>query len=365
MGCVSGLSDHNVRADLDSAIVTLSAPTPPTAPTATGLLVQPTWHAGTATLAASSTDPVGISRVQLDRADGAVLATATQPCDYTYPVPCRQATAVPLSLDTAQLPDGVDTLTLLATDAAQNTAGSPITVMVANHAPPPPRLTGAPVGRTRQPSATITAHMVAGGVPIAGLGWMLCGSAGCGPATAVPVLPGAPSPSFKVTVPRDGDYTVAAYAIDAAGHRSPTATEPFDVDRTMPANGAPGSPQPRPGGAASGALPLLPATGRLRLPDLVGPAGVRLRVTLRRRSHRRVEVDLRATPVRPVRLRLRVGIAFAGHPARIRRLALHRGRGALSAPVPAGATTLTLTLAGLGARATDPVRLAPVSPPSS
>ncbi len=362
-GCLNGFSDHNVRADLDSAVVTISAPTPPSAPTAAGLLTQPIWHGGAATLAVSSTDPVGISQIQLRRADGTALATATLACDYTYPVPCPEATAVPLSVDTTQLPDGVNALTVVATDAAQNVASSPIAVMVANHAPPPPRLTGAPAGRTRQATASVTAQLVRGSVPITAVDWMLCGSAGCGPATAVPVSPGAPSPSFKVTVPQDGDYTVAAYAIDAAGRRSPTATEPFDVDRTLPATHA-SRPQPRTGGSTSPGLPVLPArAGRsVRLPDLVGPAGARLRLTLRRRPHHRVEVDLRANSTRPVRVRL--GLAFAGHPARISRLTLHRGRGSLATPVPAGATALTLTLAGLGARATDPVRLAPSGAPS-
>ncbi len=293
-----------------------------------------------------------------------VLATATLPCDYTFPVPCRQASAVPLSIDTTDLPDGVDTLTLVATDAAQNTATSLVTVMIANHPPSPPRLTGAPAGRSRQPSATITAQVAAGVVPITAVDWMLCGSTGCGAVTAVAVRPGAPSPSFKVTVPRDGDYTVAAYATDAAGRRSATATEPFDVDRTLPATAGSGSPNSGTGGPASGALPVLPAGsgGRLRLPALVGRAGVRLRLTLRRRPHDRVEFDLRSSPARPGRVR--VDMAFAGHRPRIRRLTLHRGVGSLVTPVPAGATTLTLTLAGLGAGGTDRVRLAPVRPPS-
>jgi hypothetical protein len=180
----------------------------------------------------------------------------------------------------------------------------------------------------------------------------------------VAVAPGASSPSFTVTVPRDGDYTVAAYATDAAGRRSVTATEPFDVDRTLPATDAAGLPQPGAGGPASGAPPVLPAGSnrRLRLPALVGRAGVRLRLTLWRRPHHRVELDLRTSPVRPGRVR--VGMEFTGHPATIRRLTLHRGGGSIVTPVPSGATTLTLTLLGLGARGSDLVRLAPARPRS-
>jgi hypothetical protein len=358
--CVNGALAHDVRADLNSAVVTLADPTPPTAPGAGGVLSQPAWHSGTGGLNISSTDAVGIGQVQVRRADGGVLASATLPCDYTYPVPCHQAMAAPVQIDTTQLPDGIDPVTLTATDAAQSATTSTINLMIANHAPPAPRLTGAPSGPTAQPSAMITAQMPSAAVPITTLDWMLCAST-CGTPTPLPVPAGASTVSFKVTVPKDGDYTIAAYAVDAAGHRSALASQQFDVDRSSPAGGGSGAGQTGSTNGGAGLSQTLPGgpTAKLTLPLVVGSAGVRLRLTLRRRAHRRLELAVRTSPGRPGRLL--VDLTFAGHRPTIRRLTLRRGAASVTVPTPAGATRLTVVLTGLGARATDHVRLTTAS----
>jgi hypothetical protein len=196
----------------------------------------------------SSADNVGISQVQVERSDGFVLATAEQVCDYTYPVPCPPAQAVPVQIDTTKLSDGVDPLRLVATDTAENSTTSTLNVLVANHAPPQPTLAGAPVGWTTRPAASIVAQVPASGVPIARLEWMLC-SARCGPANLVPVSDGAASVAFDAVAPADGAYTVEAATVDVAGHRSATSRVGFDVSRAPPApptdltaSGAPGGP---------------------------------------------------------------------------------------------------------------------------
>ncbi len=349
-GCVSGFSAHDVRADLDHAIVTLSDPTPPAPPTASGPLSVQAWHSGTVGLDLSSTDVVGISLAQVRTADGAVLASAAQACDYTYPVPCPQATGLTLPIDTTRLPDGIVPLTLLVADPAQNTKTATINAMVANHPPPPPRLTGAPTGPSTAPAAEITAGLGAGGVPIDTLMWALC-AATCPPATAVSVPAGAGRVKFTASAPADGLYTIQAYALDAAGHASSIASVPFDVDRAGVApsgGGPPARPAARLPAAAGASVKLAPATGS---------GGVRILLTMRRRPLGRIELDVRTSPRRPGHLRL--GLAFAGHHTQRRSLTLRRGAATAAARVPTGATRLTVSLAGLGARSTRDVLLAP------
>ncbi len=341
-GCVAGFSAHDVRADLDSAVVTISDPVPPTAPTAAGSLAQSAWHSGSAALAVSSADTVGISRLQVVGPAAHVLASTDQPCDYTYTTPCPQAVAVPLVVDTRRLPDGIDPVTITATDAAQNTSATTIAVMVANNPPPPPLLAGLPDGPTAHASVDVTAGLRAVGVPITAVGWMLCGVA-CGPAQVVTVPSGAATAAFTVTAPADGAYTLKAYAVDAAGHRSSLVTGSLDVER-----------------AGSGAAVTLPAGANAgaSLSPVVGRGGVRLLLSVHRRNHGRLEVDVRTRPRRSGRLQLR--LTFAGHRAQHRALHLHAGVAAVLVGVPPRATRLTVALSGLGTHATRHVRLAGV-----
>ena len=338
-GCVAGFSAHDVRADLDRAVVTIFDPTPPAAPAVSGPAAQASWHSASVPLSVSSSDTVGISRVQVAGPTGDVLAGASQPCDYTYTTPCPQAAAVPLLLDTRRLPDGIDPVTITATDAAQNTTATTIAVMVANNPPPPPVLAGLPDGPTTRASVVITAGLRSVGVPIAAVGWSLCGAT-CGPTQAVTVPSGASTATFTVTAPADGAYTIKAYAVDAAGHRSSLVTGPLAVDR-----------------AGSGAAVTLPAGANAgaSLPPAVSP-GVRLLVSVHRRGRRQLEVDVRTRPKRAGRVHLR--LAFAGHRSQHRTLVLHAGGGAVLVDIPPAATQLTLALTGLGTHATRRVRLA-------
>ncbi|MCA1693716.1 MAG: hypothetical protein LC749_02755, partial [Actinobacteria bacterium] len=235
--CVTGSVTHNVRADLDYALVTIADPTPPALPMLSGPLTQPGWHSGTVGLTTASSDAVGIRSLQALGADGVARATANQPCDYTFPKPCPAAATAALQIDTTSLNDGPSTLTLVATDAAQNTSTTTIHPMIANHPPPPPTLTGGLAGPTSKNSATITAQVRSTGVPVPTLDWMLCTTI-CGPPTAVPVHDA--TATFTVTAPADGSYLVKAFAVDAAGHASTPAAVPFVVDRGAPGPLPPG-----------------------------------------------------------------------------------------------------------------------------
>jgi hypothetical protein len=352
--CTTDLYAHNVRADLDHAVVTISDPNPPSAPTATGPLTSASWHSGLVTLNVSSTDAVGISQLQVRAADGREVGGVAKQCDYTYTVPCPQAGADPLEIDTTRVPDGAARLTLVAVDAAQNAATSSIEVLVANRPPARPSLSGAPPGWTAQPSATITAELPAGAVPVDRLDWRLCAST-CTPVGAVRVPPGAARVSFRVTVPADGAYTIEATAVDAAGHVSPTATTPFYVDRSTP-SATGGQPD-----GADGAAPRVVTLGsgshaRVNLPVTVGRHHLRLNSSLSRRAGARLELRLATSPPRSGRVR--VGLAFDGHRAQRHTLRLRRGAAALVFGVPAGATRLRVTLVGFGASSTAEVLIA-------
>lgn len=337
--CATGVTTHNVRADLDHAVVTISDPTPPAPPTAGGSLTEAGWHSGRVPLTTASSDAVGISRLQAIGADGTVLATATQPCDYTFPTPCPSAATAALQINTTSLNDGPSTVTLVATDAAQNTSTTTIHPMIANRLPPAPTLTGAPTGPTPKPSATITAQVPSGGVPIQALDWMLCTTTSCGPQTAVPVHDA--TASFTAAAPADGSYAIKAFSVDAAGHASAFATVPFVVDRSAPA----------PLAAGSGAS--------LTLPAAVGHDGVRLLMSLRRRPHGRIELTIRSSPKRAGAIY--VGLTFSGHTRANHTLHLRHSRVVVVAHVPAGSSRLTIALKGLGAAFTRRVRLGPTA----
>lgn len=316
---------------------------------------QAGWHSGTLPATISSSDPVGIRRLAVTTSTGIVLASATQPCDYTYTVPCPQANAVPLVVDTTRLPDGVDRLTLVATDPAQNTATSTVDVMVANRAPPAPVLTGVPAGVTAQTSASVTARVASGGVPITALDWMVC-SGSCQPANVVPVPAGAGTVSFTAAVPGSGHYALEAYAVDAAGHRSATASAPFDVA----VGGRP--PGPTSGQTVAGnSVPveaILPSgpTGRLTLPAARGRGGVRLRLTLQRRPHGALALDVATRPRRAGRVIVR--LAFAGHRTLTHRLTLRHGAAGFVGRIPGRASALSVAVVGFGTKLTAHVRLA-------
>jgi hypothetical protein len=232
-GCVNGFSEHVARAELDAATVTLTDGTPPSTPILDGPILNG-WQTGTAELDVSSSDPVGVRSITATSASGTPLASASLPCDFTHPVPCAAASEVPLTIDTTGLPAGADQITVAVTDAAQNTTTATATVLVDNGTLAAPTLSGAPVGWTAQPTATITATTPRGAAPVQSVSWELCQTA-CGSPTFVTVPAAATTVSFAVAVPADGAYTVQARDIDAAGHPSATASTPFDVDQTPPA----------------------------------------------------------------------------------------------------------------------------------
>jgi len=112
---------------------------------------------GSEPLTFSASDLSGIFQVALDGPDGQV-ALQSGSCDYSQAQPCPQLPSGSIGLNTTQLHDGAQTLTLLVTNAAGNTTSvqSP-PVIVDNNGPPAP--------------TTVTATAVGAGSSAVDLSW--------------------------------------------------------------------------------------------------------------------------------------------------------------------------------------------------
>ncbi len=114
-----------------SATATVEDPDPPAvAAPATGTA----WQRGTSVEVAAS-DASGVGSVALT-AGAQTVARAAQACDFTRMQPCPASVRVPL---TATLPDGVHTISAVATDAAgQSRTSAPATLKLDRTAPEAP-----------------------------------------------------------------------------------------------------------------------------------------------------------------------------------------------------------------------------------
>ena len=136
--CISGSSLHYAQADLYSAAVALSEAAGPSVSGVGGPLGGGGVVWGVVPVTLSASDVSGISQAALEGATGQ-LALSPQACQFTLAQPCPQLPSGSVTANTAQLRDGPQTVTLLVSNAAQNTTSvqSP-TVVVDNNGPPAP-----------------------------------------------------------------------------------------------------------------------------------------------------------------------------------------------------------------------------------
>jgi len=142
--CVTGAAEHSIWTAMYGARVTVNDPTPPALASPSGALWEASssdgFQEGTESVTTSAQDVGGGVQSIVLSADGQPVETYSAPCDFTFAQPCPLSTGAQiLTLPTAQLSDGVHTLTLVATDAAGNrstVASEQITVE--NNPPPPP-----------------------------------------------------------------------------------------------------------------------------------------------------------------------------------------------------------------------------------
>jgi hypothetical protein len=213
---------HAVEADLYSAAVTLSTSNAPSVSGGSG----PLWSAGsvvsgTVPLSFAASDPSGISKVQVLGPSGQLLASQTESCNYSQPVPCPQLPSGQINVDTTQLGDGPEHLQLAVTDAAGNT--TTLTgpgIVVDNNGP------GQPVGLTATTAGTTVKFSwgmpSSAPQPVATAYAQLCSSS-C--STATPFTGSA----GQLTAPGAGTYTLRVWLVDTLGKGSDTAASQISV----------------------------------------------------------------------------------------------------------------------------------------
>ena len=226
--CLAGSTQHFAQADMYSAKVTLSE----TATPSVSNLGGPLWGGGVVSgsepVTFSTSDPSGISQVALDGPDGQI-ALQPQSCDYSQTQPCPQLSSGSLELNTTQLHDGAQTLTLLVTNAAGNTTTvqSP-TVVVDNNGPPAPTsLTATAIGGGSDAVELSWSDPANPPQPVSGAFAQLCQTS-CGAAIAINGSGGA-----QIAAPSAGTYTIRLWLVDQAGRGSAASAATTAV--TVPA----------------------------------------------------------------------------------------------------------------------------------
>ena len=238
--CLAGGAEHDAQADMYSAEVTLSESGTPSVSSLAGALWAGGVVWGSEPVTFNAADLSGISQVALDGPDGQ-LALQPQSCDYSQTQPCPELSSGSLDLNTTQLHDGAQTLTLLVTNAAGNTTSvqSP-TVVVDNNGPPTPSsLTATAVGGGPDAIELSWSDPVNPPQPVSGAFVQLC-QAACGAAVAVNGSGGA-----QVTAPGPGTYTVRLWLVDQASRGSAANAATAAVTVPAPATTPTGTSTPK------------------------------------------------------------------------------------------------------------------------
>jgi hypothetical protein len=346
--CGNGSLLTHVDAEIFSAFLTISDPTPPTVgvPTGAGWTTD-TWSQGTLALALASSDITGISATRV-YADGSLIASLERSCSYDRPRPCSDEPAGAVGLPTAGLADGAHQIAVSGVDAAGNEArvqrAAPL--LVDNNAP------AAPVGLVSPaPSSTenrFEAHWSLppdAGSPIVAARYQLCQAGVCGAVQTASSLTAVDG----LALPAEGDASLRVWLVDALGHEAPDAGATLALRYAPPTLG-PGLP-PNPGLTPVPTLsaPQPQPTPTPRPVHKLSPA---LKITSLRHVGRRVTlrgtISARASGRVTVRFRTRVNRrtrTLALHP-RIHARAFHATVTLPRALAPARAGTATVIYAG-------------------
>jgi hypothetical protein len=215
--CLPGGAEHDAQADMYSARVTLSESGAPSVSDLSGALWGGGVVWGSQPVTFSAADLSGISQIALDGPDGQ-LALQPQSCDYSQTQPCPELSSESLELNTTQLHDGPQTLTLLVTNAAGNTTTVQApTVVVDNNGPPAPSsVTATAVGDGSDTIDLSWSDPASPPQPVSGAFAQLCQTA-CGTEIAINGSGGA-----QLTAPGPGTYAIRLWLVDQAGRGSAT-----------------------------------------------------------------------------------------------------------------------------------------------
>ncbi|GAC1439492.1 MAG: hypothetical protein NVSMB51_17460 [Solirubrobacteraceae bacterium] len=222
--CQDGTLEHQARAELNAATLTIANAQAPTFGTTGGPLLSGAWLAGKQIAQLSGTDNTGIQFARV-YVDGHQVAQAAQACDFTYMAPCPQASAHPVSLDTSGLSDGPHQLQLALADPSGNETRGPVRPLLTdNTAPAPPVALAAARRYVNSPDAVTWQNPDQGaGAPLTVVHWQVCNStAVCSaiqsqtaPLTQLTFDPRTLSP---FAVAPDDHYTISVWLEDAAGN---------------------------------------------------------------------------------------------------------------------------------------------------
>jgi hypothetical protein len=348
--CGNGSSLTHVDAEIFSAFLTISDPTPPTAGTPAGAgWTADTWAQGTLALSLASSDITGISATRV-YADGSLIASLQRSCSYDRPRPCTDEPAGAVGLPTAGLADGAHQIAVGGVDAAGNETrvqrAAPL--LVDNNAP------AAPVGLVSPvPSSTenrFDAHWSLppdAGSPIVAARYQLCQAAVCGAVQTAPSLTALDG----LSLPAEGDASLRVWFVDGLGHEAPDAAATLAL-RYAPPTLDPGLP-PAPDLTPT-PTPPAPQPQPNLTPRPVPKAAPALRITSLRHSGRRITlhgtISSRASGRVIVRFRTRVNRrarTLTLHPA-IHARAFHATFTLPRSLARARAGTATVTYAGDG-----------------
>ena len=286
--CLAGGTEHDVQAQMYSAAVTLSEASGPVVSAVGG----PLWGGGVVwgvvPVTFSASDVSGISQAAVEGATGQ-LALSPQACQFTLAQPCPQLPSGSVMANTAQLHDGPQIVTLLVSNAAQNTTSvqSP-TVVVDNNGPPAPSsFVVAPVAGSTSMVRMTWSNPGSPPEPISGGVAQLC-AASCSATVAV-----SDSGSATLGVPGPGSYGVRLWLTDTAGRGS--AVDAATANVSVP----PVTPTGPAGPAGPGGT--------------TGPGGSHLRPGAVRLSHRLKGRNLTVTVRLPAGAGTRVTIALSAY----------------------------------------------------
>ncbi len=239
--CKNGATQPLGWATMRSATVWVADHSPPAVHLTGGSALAYGWQRGELVANYSASDNVGIRGIRLD------LGTSPQReellgCDYTRVVPCGNPNSS-LTISSRSVPDGLNSLTIHATDAAGNVNAHQRPILVDNTPPTSPQslqLEGAPGWRRtngfvlswRNPAQTGTA-------PISGAQIGVCPATNPADVWTECVFRNvgrADISSAEITVPREGRWVARVTLGDAAGNldRGAAQSVPLHFDASAP-----------------------------------------------------------------------------------------------------------------------------------
>lgn len=229
-GCPNNAQSGGIH--LWTSVITVADSSPPSVG-ANGPLVTPGWKGGTVALAAVASDNVGVKQTRA-LIDGVPKTALGHTCNYAIKVPCPNGTDT-LTVPLGGLPDGQHTLSVQATDSADNLGGIDRTILVDNTppvAPGGPSLSGGSGWRAENRWTVGWKNPPQQFAPIAAAVYQLC------PAAADSDVPSVASKARtqcvtrswsqlaveridNVSLPDPGEWTMRLWLVDSAGNRNP------------------------------------------------------------------------------------------------------------------------------------------------